>query len=156
MKTKKRDLDDDANRDKKGLQARDIKGMEEIHWKVVQTRRELEETKTLIEKNQLTIFDLLYEPFELYTVKRKRTQIELLKECVFELKRDFNKEFEDLKNKKSLKKDDIGEKNEIIRDLLENLNEPDEIVEIEPDEDPKAILHVAESEVKIEKYLTKE
>ena len=156
MKTKKRDLDDEANRDKKGLQARDIKGMEEIHWKVVQTRRELEETKTLIEKNQLTIFDLLYEPFELYTVKRKRTQIELLKECVFELKRDFNKEFEDLKNKKSLKKDDIGEKNEIIRDLLENLNEPDEIVEIEPDEDPKAILHVAESEVKIEKYLTKE
>ena len=75
---------------------------------------------------------------------------------MFELKRDFNKEFEDLKNKKSLKKDDIGEKNEIIRDLLENLNEPDEIVEIEPDEDPKAILHVDESEVKIEKYLTKE
>ena len=130
--------------------------MEEIHWKVVQTRRELEETKTLIEKNQLNIFDLLYEPFELYTVKRKRTQIELLKECVFELKRDFNKEFEDLKNKKSLKKDDIGEKNEIIRDLLENLGEPDEIVEIEPDEDPRSILHVAESEVKIEKYLTKE
>ena len=110
----------------------------------------------MIEKNQLNIFDLLYEPFELYTVKRKRTQIELLKECVFELKRDFNKEFEDLKNKKSLKKDDIGEKNEIIRDLLENLGEPDEIVEIEPDEDPRSILTVAESEVKIEKYLTKE
>ena len=80
----------------------------------------------------------------------------MLKECVFELKRDFNKEFEDLKNKKSLKKDDICEKNEIIRDLLENLGEPDEIVEIEPDEDPRSILHVAESEVKIEKYLTKE
>ena len=51
MKTKKRDLDDEANKDKKGQQVRDIKGMEEIHWKVVQTRRELEETKTLIEKN---------------------------------------------------------------------------------------------------------
>ena len=72
MKTKKRDLEED-NKDKKGNQVRDIKGMEEIHWKVVQTRRELEETKTLIEKNQLNIFDLLYEPFELYTVKRKRT-----------------------------------------------------------------------------------
>ena len=50
MKTKKRDLEDDT-KDKKGNQVRDIKGMEEIHWKVVQTRRELEETKTLIEKN---------------------------------------------------------------------------------------------------------
>ena len=47
MKTKKRDLEED-NKDKKGSQVRDIKGMEEIHWKVVQTRRELEETKTLI------------------------------------------------------------------------------------------------------------
>ena len=34
MKTKKRDLEDDT-KDKKGLQVRDIKGMEEIHWRVV-------------------------------------------------------------------------------------------------------------------------
>ena len=84
MKTKKRDLDDEAGKDKKNAQVRDIKGMEELHWKVVQTKRDLEELKTLIEKpGSMDIFDLLYEPFELYTVKRKRVQIELLRECVF-------------------------------------------------------------------------
>ena len=35
QKTKKRDVDDDAVRGKDKLQARDIKGMEELHWKVV-------------------------------------------------------------------------------------------------------------------------
>ena len=157
MKTKKRDLDDEAGKDKKNAQVRDIKGMEELHWKVVQTKRDLEELKTLIEKpGSMDIFDLLYEPFELYTVKRKRVQIELLRECVFQLKRDFNAEFQKLKDLKENKITEIDEKNDIIRELLENLGEPDEIQEIEPDEDPEAILHVAEEEVKIEKYLTKE
>ena len=70
QKTKKRDVDDDAVRGKDKLQARDIKGMEELHWKVVQTRREMDELKAAIEAPNM--FDLLYEPFELHTVKRKR------------------------------------------------------------------------------------
>ena len=40
--------------------------------------------------------------------------------------------------------------------MLESLGEPIEVLQVEPDEDPRAILTVAPEEVKIEKYLTKE
>jgi len=39
--------------------------------------------------------DIIYEPFELYTDIRKRNQIEIIKNVIFELKKDLNKEFED-------------------------------------------------------------
>ena len=68
---------------------RDIKGMEEIHWKVVYLEKELEYLKSTLESPN--IYDILYNAFELHSDKRKRCQIELLKECVFELKRDYNK-----------------------------------------------------------------
>lgn len=42
------------------------------------------------------IWDLIYETNELYADPRKRMQIEILNEVIFELKRDFNKEFEAL------------------------------------------------------------
>ena len=74
------------------MQTRDIKGMDEIHWKVVYLEKELEYLKNALEDPN--IYDILYDSFELFTDKRKRSQIELLKECVFELKRDFNKEFD--------------------------------------------------------------
>jgi len=79
---------------------RDIKGMEEIHWKVVYMERELEDLKKALEENPINIYDLLYDSFELYTDQRKRTQIEMIKEVIFELKRDFNKEFVALENYK--------------------------------------------------------
>ena len=44
--------------------------------------------------------DIIYEPFELYTEMRKRNQIEIIKNVIFELKKDFNKEFEDLEKNK--------------------------------------------------------
>lgn len=46
------------------------------------------------------MFDIIYEPFELYTDVRKRTQIELIKGVIFQLKKNFNKEFIDLENYK--------------------------------------------------------
>lgn len=42
------------------------------------------------------MFDLIYEPFDLYTDVRKRNQIELIKGVIFQLKRNFNKEFKEL------------------------------------------------------------
>ena len=101
-------------------------------------------------------FDILYEPFELYTVKRKRIQIELLHEVVFELKRDFNEEFKALEKEKDGHLFTIGEKNEIIKDLLESLGMPIELNEptTDPKEFPEAILEISEGEVKIERYLT--
>jgi hypothetical protein len=46
---------------------RDIKGMEEIHWKVVYMERELEELKKALEETPINIYDLLFDSFELYT-----------------------------------------------------------------------------------------
>lgn len=79
---------------------RDIKGMEEIHWKVVYLERELDDLKKALEAQPPNIYDLLYDAFELYTDQRKRSQIELIREVIFELKRDYNKEFDSLENYK--------------------------------------------------------
>lgn len=95
-KTKKVDVDELARL--QAAQARqnvEIKGMEEIHWKVslFETfKKNLNEDLKKTFEN-LTPFDLLYSAFDLYTSKRKRTQIEIIKMIVFELKRDYNKEF---------------------------------------------------------------
>lgn len=95
-KTRKRDPEEEARLAalaNKG-QSRDIKGMEEIHWKIIQTKRTIDDLKASLESQN--IFEMLYEPYDLYRDKRKRCQIEFLKEVVFELKRDFNKEFTNL------------------------------------------------------------
>lgn len=60
------------------------------------------------------MWDLLYEPYELFTDVRKRNQIELIKQVVFELKKDFNAEFADLEKYKSDQIFGIQEKNELI------------------------------------------
>ena len=76
---------------KNKVQQLEIKGMEEMHWKVSFERHPLDQFKERI--NEANVMELLYEPYELYTDVRKRNQIELIKAAVFELKRDFNKEF---------------------------------------------------------------
>ena len=120
-KTRKRDPDEEARLAalaNKG-QSRDIKGMEEIHWKIIQTQRNIDDLKASLESKN--IFDYFYEPYDLYRDKRKRIQIEFIKGAVFELKTDFNKEFEGLEKYKNDHLFNIGEKNEQIRDLLESL-----------------------------------
>ena len=62
-----------------------------MYWKVhfqIQNIEDLQ--KKMANPN---IFDILYEPYELYPDARKRNQIELIKSVVFELKNDFNTEF---------------------------------------------------------------
>lgn len=137
---------------------RDIKGMEEIHWKVVYIERELDELKRALEAPVPNIYDLLYEAFELYTDQRKRAQIELIREVIFELKRDYNKEFSTLENYKAEMIYVIKEKNEQIVELQVNLKQNmDVYVEKKhPLEEPKLIFEVADDEIKVEKYLTLE
>ena len=154
-KIRKKDDDGDANA-KQNFAQHDIKGMEEIHWKVVYLERELEDIKKALESPN--IYDLLYDAFELYTDQRKRTQIELIREIVFELKRDYNKEFDALEAFKQEQIYAIKEKNEQIKELQENLKHPLDITlpnehELEK---PKLIFEVADDEIKVEKYLTKE
>lgn len=52
----------------------------------------MEKAKANLDKNPKA-WDLLYEPYELFTDIRKRNQIEIIKQVVFELKKDFNEEF---------------------------------------------------------------
>ena len=108
-KIRKKDDDGDANA-KQNFAQHDIKGMEEIHWKVVYLERELEDIKKALESPN--IYDLLYDAFELYTDQRKRSQIELIREIVFELKRDYNKEFDALEAYKQEQIYAIKEKND--------------------------------------------
>lgn len=90
------------------MQIIEIKGMEEIHWKVSFIKlfnRVGEDLKKSFEN--LNAYDILYDAFDLYTNKRKRTQIEIIKKVVFELKTDFNKEFKELEGKKETCRLDI-------------------------------------------------
>jgi len=66
----------------------------------------------MIEKGQHTIWHLMYEPYELFTDVRKRNQIELIKDIVYALKQDFNKEFVELEEFKDAQTYVIKEKNE--------------------------------------------
>lgn len=60
--------------------------MEEMHWRIEFMRSQADELRAkleVFEKNDKddvpkNVFDLLYEPFELYPEVRKRRQIELL------------------------------------------------------------------------------
>lgn len=115
--TKIRKKDEDDKPQNTQTMERDIKGMEEVHWKVVYLERELEELKKALEDPNPNIYELLYDAFELYTDQRKRTQIELIREVIFELKRDYNKEFMILEAYKQEQIYAIKEKNEQIVEL---------------------------------------
>lgn len=118
--------------------------------------KDLETLRAALEEPQP--YNILYEAFELFTDKRKRTQIELLKECVFDLKRDFNKEFDSFERFKEEQLFAIKERNEQIIELQQNLGQPEEIETPEAHilEDPNHIFEVGTEEIGVEKYLTKE
>jgi len=156
-KTKKADGGDSASAAAASkLQQRDIKGMEEMYWSVRYQLEQIDEVRKKLESPN--IWDLIYEAYELYSNPHKRMQIELLREVVFELKRDYNKEFDALERFKEDQIFLIKEKNELIKELLLNLKTEDEL--FEPDhhilENPDHIFDVKESDIKVEKYLTKE
>jgi hypothetical protein len=109
------------------MQQREIKGMEEMYWQVKYAIKSLDEAKKHLENPN--IWDLIYDSFDLYTDSRKRMQIELLKEVIFELKKDYNKEYEALEKFKEDSLFTIKEKNEMIKELLTNLKQEEEIFE---------------------------
>jgi len=156
--SKIRKKDDDGSAVQVQQMERDIQGMDTMHWKVQYKNRDLEELKKALEAQIPNIYDLLYEAFELYTDQRKRTQIELIKEIIFELKRDYNKEFNDLNDHKQEELYKIKERMDAISELQQNLKQPvEEYAEKKHHlETPKYIFEVADDEIKCEKYLTAE
>lgn len=69
-----------------------------MYWKITFQIQTLDQIKKAMAKPN--VMDLIYEPYELYPDVRKRNQIELLKAVAFQLKMDFNEEFNDLKKYK--------------------------------------------------------
>lgn len=82
----------------------------------------------------------------------------MIREVVFELKRDFNKEFAQLDAFKQEQIYVIKEKNEAIMELQENLKQEPTlyVAKTDPLENPKNIFEVKDDEIKVEKYLTAE
>lgn len=156
--TKVRKKDDDGAGVQVQQVEREIAGMDSMHWKVVYMERELDKLKEALEQPNPNIYDLLYDAFELYTDQRKRTQIELIREVIFELKRDFNNEFEKLKKDKEEENYKIKDKMDQIAELQQNLKQEIEVYveKTHPLEFPKRIFDVDPSEIKVEKYLTAE
>ncbi len=72
-KTKKSDGDENKQ-DRQKMQTIEIKGMEEIHWKVsfIKLFNKVGEDLKKSFENQ-NAFDILYDAFDLHTNKRKRT-----------------------------------------------------------------------------------
>jgi hypothetical protein len=97
----------------------------------------------------LSLYDILYEPFEVFTDVRKRIQIELIKNLAFDLKEEFNAEFKSLSDEKEEQKYAIEEKNKAITELYEKLGYSEDLFKVEdhPLEDPHSIDVVKDHEV---------
>lgn len=82
----------------------------------------------------------------------------MIKEVIFELKRDYNAEFKKLQDEKQEELFKIQEKMEAIAELQQNLQvNVEQYVEKKHElEQPKLIFNVDPSEIKCEKYLTQE
>ena len=127
-----------------------------MYWSVKYALATLDDLKKKLETPN--IWDLIYDAYDLYTNPRKRMQIELLKEVIFEMKRDFNKEFDALERFKEDQLFLIKDKNEQIKELLTNLKQEEEIFEPQPHilENPDSIFEIKDSEITVERFLTKE
>jgi len=156
---KPREVDDEEGNDKAKERnvKRDETNLEELKWKISTKKKELEQLANEI--NTLGSWDLLYEPFELYTDARKRMQIEILLDVIFLIKEEFNKEFIEFQK---MKEDQIifriGEKNGRIKEILDELMTTAELYEPKQSllETPDHILAVKADEIKVVKHLTAE
>ncbi|XP_078310806.1 cilia- and flagella-associated protein 43-like isoform X4 [Crassostrea virginica] len=102
--------------------------------------------------------DLFYSQFDLHTRDQKVGQIVLLEDAIYRIKNTFNKEFDDVYQKKLSEITKIKDKNRRILKILEDLDLNEEVVkpELSMYEDPESLLTVEDHEVKVEKYLTAE
>ena len=92
---------------------------------------------------------ILYNQFELYTHEQKWTQIVLLNDLIYKIKEAFNKEFENVCQRKLQELAKIREKNMRIKQINSDLDDPNPVWE--PDltekEKPLMLFNVKESEV---------
>lgn len=99
----------------------------------------------------------MYGALDLFTPKRKKMQILILKNFILKIKRRFNKEFEYFLKFRNDQIEQIHEKNTQINEILSELKREEPDFEPKPNiiEHPKDILEVSEEEVPVKKYVTK-
>lgn len=93
---------------------------------------------------------VLYNQFELYTDEQKWTQIALLNDLIYKIKEAFNKEFENVFQRKLQELAKIRERNTRIKQISADLDDPTPVWE--PDltekEKPQLLFEVKDNEVK--------
>ena len=101
---------------------------------------------------------LFYHQFELFTREQKMMQITLLQEAIYNIKENFNKEFELIMQRKNQEIAKIKEKNTRLKQIYMDLNETKQLVEPKfgDAENPEILFEVRDEEVTVEKYLTPE
>ncbi|CAF3490775.1 unnamed protein product [Adineta steineri] len=101
---------------------------------------------------------VLYSQFELYTHEQKWTQIVLINDLIYKIKEAFNKEFENIYQRKSQELAKIRERNIRIKQINSDLDDTTPVWE--PDltekEKPQLLFEVKDSEIKVERYYTPE
>jgi len=92
---------------------------------------------------------VLYKQFELNTVEQKWTQIALLNDLIYKIKEAFNKEFENIYQRKLQELAKIRERNIRIKQINSDLDDTSPVWE--PDltekEKPQLLFEVKDSEV---------
>jgi WD40 repeat protein len=71
-------------------------------------------------------WDNMYGAFELFTTKRKRSQVMFLKNIIFKIKKSFNREFEAFFKNRTKQIEWINEQNILIQELLGRLEKVEE------------------------------
>jgi hypothetical protein len=102
-------------------------------------------------------WDYMYGALELFTSKRKRMQIMLVRNLILKIKKRFNKEFERYVKLRNDQIEQIMEKNVQIQELLEKLERVEANFESKPNiiENPNLVLQVQDHEVGVKPYTTK-
>ena len=85
-------------------------------------------------------------------------QITLIQEAIYNIKENFNKEFELIMQRKNQEIAKIKEKNMRLKQIYTDLNENKQLIEPKfgDAENPELLLEVRDEEVTVEKYLTPE
>ncbi|XP_007479121.1 cilia- and flagella-associated protein 43 isoform X2 [Monodelphis domestica] len=99
---------------------------------------------------------LLYSQLELHTREEKINQIILLKDIIYNIKTNFNKEFTNAHRQKNLEIARVKERNVNIGRIIDDLNLRERIwqPELEVCENPERMLVVEDHEIKVERILT--
>ena len=100
---------------------------------------------------------VLYNQFELYTQEQKWTQIALLNDLIYKIKEAFNKEFENVHQRKLQELAKIRERNMRIKQINSDLDDPSPVWE--PDltekEKPQLLFEVKDSEVSLNRLFSR-